>query len=172
MINLNEKELYNHIIKLIKSSRKDAETEKEFIANIIFNKNAGTYDSINFFKVFILRVKLNGKKQYISLNGKAKDILNEYTDFKIESTTSDAEWDRIIFTEGDIIEKYDELFLNIYAKALELAKEEAFGCCHRYVECSDLKKCIHPDQQHARGCMYKKNLDEGHIFYGVNRNIA
>ena len=40
-----------------------------------------------------------------------------------------------------------------------------FGCCHRYKECSDQKKCIHPDEIYARGCQYRHNLETGHIFY-------
>lgn len=48
---------------------------------------------------------------------------------------------------------------------------EAFGCCHRFIECSDAKACLHPDELHAKGCMYKTNLDEGRIFYGKNKNI-
>lgn len=41
----------------------------------------------------------------------------------------------------------------------------SFGCCSRYKECSDAKKCIHPDLYYARGCHYRKNLKAGKIFY-------
>lgn len=46
-----------------------------------------------------------------------------------------------------------------------------FGCCSRFVACSDAKHCIHPDELHAKGCIYKTNLDAGRIFYGKNKNI-
>ena len=48
---------------------------------------------------------------------------------------------------------------------------ERFGCCHRYVECSDAGKCTAPDLFHAKGCFYKDNLENGKIFYGKNSNI-
>ena len=48
---------------------------------------------------------------------------------------------------------------------------ERFGCCHRYVECSDTGKCTAPDLFHAKGCYYKENLEKGKIFYGKNVNI-
>lgn len=41
----------------------------------------------------------------------------------------------------------------------------SFGCCGRYKECSDVRKCVHYDLFYARGCQYKKNLDNGKIFY-------
>lgn len=46
-----------------------------------------------------------------------------------------------------------------------------FGCCHLYLECSDQKECVHPNPFHAYSCMYKKNLENGKVFYGKNRNV-
>lgn len=46
-----------------------------------------------------------------------------------------------------------------------------FGCCSKYLKCSDSKMCLHNDKLYAKGCHYKKKLDEGEIFYGKNRNI-
>lgn len=46
-----------------------------------------------------------------------------------------------------------------------------FDCCHRFKECSDAKKCIHPDKAFALDCGYRKILKSGRIFYGENRNI-
>lgn len=41
-----------------------------------------------------------------------------------------------------------------------------FGCCSRYRECSDARRCLAPDIGH--GCMYRRNLEAGRIFYGRN----
>lgn len=46
-----------------------------------------------------------------------------------------------------------------------------FDCCSRYMECSDNKKCVHPDLKRAVYCNYRKKLINGIIFYGKNRNI-
>ena len=49
---------------------------------------------------------------------------------------------------------------------------ESFGCCSRFNECSDAKKCISPYPDLAEGCMYRTNLEAGRIFYGKNRNVG
>lgn len=48
---------------------------------------------------------------------------------------------------------------------------ECFGCCSQYNECSNQKKCVQKDIKLAKGCAYKRNLDNGSIFYGKNRNV-
>lgn len=45
-----------------------------------------------------------------------------------------------------------------------------FGCCHRYVECSDEGHCVHPDKAFAVDCLYRVNLKHGKVFYGNNSN--
>lgn len=45
------------------------------------------------------------------------------------------------------------------------------GCCGRFNDCSDLKKCVHENTFYARACYYRKNLEAGRIFYGENRNV-
>lgn len=47
----------------------------------------------------------------------------------------------------------------------------SFGCCSRYIECSDSLKCVNPDIKLKLGCQYKTNLDNKRIFYGKNSII-
>jgi len=57
-------------------------------------------------------------------------------------------------------------------KAIEDYKPpKSFACCSRYVQCSDAKKCIHPQQVYAKQCWYRENLENGKIFYGKNKNV-
>ena len=44
-------------------------------------------------------------------------------------------------------------------------KAASFACCARYEECSKEKKCIHPNILYAKACQYRKNLENGHVFY-------
>ena len=46
-----------------------------------------------------------------------------------------------------------------------------FGCCDKYVECSDAKRCVHSNPFYYRSCQYRTNLLAGRIFYGKNKNI-
>ncbi|MGN0666441.1 MAG: hypothetical protein ACI4KF_07940 [Huintestinicola sp.] len=57
-------------------------------------------------------------------------------------------------------------------KALkEFTPSERFGCCAKYKECSNSKKCLHKNNFYARCCYYRQNIEAGKIFYGVNKNI-
>lgn len=70
----------------------------------------------------------------------------------------------------DIIEnEIKEIFINLFLQYMNT--EESFGCCSKYIECSDAKQCVHNDVRLRFSCMYKKNLDLGKIFYGKNKNI-
>lgn len=60
---------------------------------------------------------------------------------------------------------------SVFEKCIDDSTKETFGCCNSFIECSDAKKCIHPDRKFARGCMYKENLEKDMIFYGKNKNF-
>ncbi len=69
----------------------------------------------------------------------------------------------------------DELVLYVkkiteYELAHYVSKTAAFGCCGRYLECSNAQKCIHENKLYSKACMYRKQLESGRIFYGMNRN--
>ena len=64
------------------------------------------------------------------------------------------------------IKEVTEYTLNNYEP-----KASSFSCCSRYLECSDAKRCILGNQLYSKACTYRKNLDSGKIFYGINRNI-
>lgn len=46
--------------------------------------------------------------------------------------------------------------------------KDAFGCCSSYRACSDAKACVIPDRNYSKNCIYRRNLERGHIFYGKN----
>jgi len=60
---------------------------------------------------------------------------------------------------------------DIAAYNRSMATVERFGCCHRFIRCSDIRKCLIEDEFFSLGCYYRENLEAGHIFYGVNKNI-
>lgn len=57
-----------------------------------------------------------------------------------------------------------------FEQALSEQGGEAFGCCSRFAACSDARRCLHPDVLTSLACSYRKNLEEGRIFYGDNAN--
>lgn len=49
---------------------------------------------------------------------------------------------------------------------------EAFACCSRYIECSDSRACVAENPLFPISCQYNRNLKNGIIFYGKNRNVG
>ena len=45
---------------------------------------------------------------------------------------------------------------------------DAFGCCSRFRSCSDEKRCLISHLEYSSHCSYRKNLENGKIFYGKN----
>ena len=60
-----------------------------------------------------------------------------------------------------------ELKLKYYKSAFA----SSFGCCGMFEDCSDAKRCIHPNRLYSTACAYRRNLEQGRIFYGKNRNV-
>lgn len=52
----------------------------------------------------------------------------------------------------------------------DIALGDTIGCCSYYHECSAAKRCLIPERDYVRDCFYRKNLKDGHIFYGKNAN--
>lgn len=48
---------------------------------------------------------------------------------------------------------------------------DVFGCCNDFERCSDAKSCLHPHEIFYNHCMYRDNLESGHIFYGKNKTV-
>ena len=53
---------------------------------------------------------------------------------------------------------------------LDYKPTKTFACCSRYLQCSDAKKCLHPQQIYAKQCWYRDNIEKGIIIYGKNKN--
>lgn len=76
-----------------------------------------------------------------------------------------------------IIEKDSENYSSYIKRLIENAvenyspKADVFGCCSKYNQCSDARKCLHQNLLYSKACFYRKNLESGKIFYGKNKNI-
>lgn len=76
-------------------------------------------------------------------------------------------WSRLPINALDFT-AYPSAAQEIFEAAL---RRNGYGCCSRYLECSDAKRCVHPDIMFAVQCAYRKNLMAGRIFYGKNANV-
>ena len=133
------------------------------------NKSKETVVGYSILLDTSLAAKINLKKCSFSTNiAFFKDyIVSGFTKYKELSNPQN-----FIEFEFESTEHFWKSFKNVLnAFVAEYATSERFGCCHRYVECSDAGKCIAPDPIHAKGCYYKENLEKGKIFYGKNATV-
>lgn len=129
-------------------------------------------DSLLFTYPNLIFYKQTTKSVYIK-----KEIIDEFNLHKyIEIMKSKTLYDDRDSNQFIKIQDVEEFYNDFYQLANEifvfyLNQKEVFrfGCCNSFNECSDSKKCIKDDREMFLGCMYKKNLDEGKIFYGKNR---
>lgn len=115
----------------------------------------------------LLAVKVDHKKSGIRIEFSESydEKFLEYTITHLEDGLS-----RIIVDSFSDVLALAPVFASIAESEIVIAGD-SFGCCSRYVTCSDALKCIHPNPLIAAGCQYKKNLEQGRVFYGKNKTI-
>lgn len=116
----------------------------------------------------IFRLKMQGAKTYFSVSKNYARLLPD--DTKIEKIPSDQDYIRIPISSAPDIDQYIPSLQAILGAQIESYPSE-YGCCSRYEQCSDAKRCVNPDKGIALSCYYHKNLRAGKIFYGKNKNV-
>lgn len=158
----------NEINKLFEKFAQSSFFElKHFEMTPNFRKNVIIGYSINVSKTLVAKVNTDlteictSKKiitaLQIEIPSDSKGLKNPKGFFKIFSESAESGL--------SLLERVLQNFIDNYIPT------ERFGCCHRYIQCSDALQCIAPDKLHARGCYYRENLENGKIFYGKNANI-
>lgn len=126
-----------------------------------------SYSSVKFRSSLICKLKMRGKKWYISIPNRLREVIPE--NIETTKTASEGQFLRIAFeqlTDSEALSLIEEATL----LAIELIPKE-FDCCARFEECSNAKVCIHPNPAFSMLCGYRKILKSGRVFYGENRNI-
>ncbi len=88
----------------------------------------------------------------------------------IKDVKSDKVFKHIFFQQGDE-SIYSYIEKNILYCLANYEYSSSFGCCSRFIECSDAKRCVHENKIYSMGCKYRRNLEAGKIFYGKNKNV-
>ena len=118
------------------------------------------------FTVFRLRIRKN--THYILVPIIFADLIPSDIPHKVPASMS--KYIRIPIDKQHPIESYRDLLVAVTKESVNRYPTE-WDCCSRYMECSDAKKCVHPDKAFALGCGYRKVIQSGRIFYGSNRNV-
>lgn len=173
---MDKEEILHAIIEMIKP---------ELIENseIYIKKNLSNYDSIvvkslktpyrssDTGELLFARLKTSGGSQYISFNEKYHTLF-ESKGIGYSQTKSNKAFIRLNLDIFSPLGGYPDGLTDIINKIfIDVFSFPSFGCCGKYIECSDIRHCVHDDRAYATACQYRKALEDGKIFYGKNRNI-
>ena len=122
---------------------------------------SGKFNKSLMFKFTLSRFAIIVPKKY-------EDMVKRLNGTEIVDINSPKNYIQSSFLTYDETERFLQEYIPQYVD--DYPPVERFGCCHRYIECSNAKKCLAPDLFHAKGCYYKDNLNNGKIFYGENAN--
>lgn len=119
------------------------------------------------------RIKFRGQKYYIELPSLFRSEAEKYGIVevplhKMDGAYGGKDFCRIICEKSENLSSLKSLFVYVLNHVIDSLPTD-FGCCSRYLECSDAKKCVNPDKELALKCYYLKNLRKGLIFYGDNK---
>ncbi len=150
---------------------------KNFIVCILNHQPATGYESESVWLTEPVTGKLSKMPFNCSIKGRKG---NRYFSFAINNNLVDkitipenAETKRIKSDEintyvnfpiwNDSVIKFMKDAILYYVESFEPA--DKFGCCSKYKECSKAKKCLHNNLFYSKACWYRKNLEDGKIFY-------
>lgn len=159
------KRCYDEIIAILVDRNIGYDISKVTIEHRTPEKAKG-YDTVLMFNKPCFHIK-GEKIRYLYMNSDFEKMLKN-RDASYEASKG-SRWARIALADFSGFSSFSEEIMELYEKCLRDA--DAFGCCGSYEKCSDAKMCIKDDIMFAGRCIYRKNLKDGKIFYGVNRNI-
>ncbi len=161
-MNLNEKTEADQIYEALSHNIKNPEFVKFLSVTILKDGSI----SIKAKNLIVAKVKLTKKGKYFEIPAVNAGLFTQ----NYLPDDGSGEWFRIpVESVGDVLE-YCEPLCYSFMLTLSNLGGERFGCCSRYMQCSDEKQCVNPDKIMSFACAYKNNLEAGRIFYGKNKN--
>lgn len=131
-------------------------------------KHGKSYSSVWYSSVLAFRLRLRDSANYIEVPIESKEAVAGLSPLEKQREVVGGFW-RVSLEKKQTVDCSASLALVLQDAINRLPK--GWDCCSRYMECSDAKRCIHPDPSFALSCGYRKILASGKIYYGTNRNI-
>ena len=164
---------------IIRDTLKNEINNPEYSKYLFVGTNKDSTISIKAKSYLVTKIKLTHKTKWIIVRTKNLEYFKDFIDkrgIKAESAggldiKEYGDWSRIPIESLDDVLSLSRPICVVYMLVLSELGGERFGCCSRYVECSDKKECINPNFLMSRACGYRRNLEAGRIFYGKNKNI-
>lgn len=119
----------------------------------------------------VMVIKENKNELHLTMKKIQFDNVGYTKELKIKSLKSTPNMITIIFNliNEDLLEFVR--MHTIYRVNTYTSKAATFSCCSKFIECSNAKKCIHTNKLYSKACTYRRNLENGRIFYRKNKNI-
>lgn len=127
-----------------------------------------TYSSVWYGSVLAFRLKLRKDARYVEVPMESKDTVQELGSLSGQKEVSGGFWRVKLGPEP--VREHADILARVLQNAVDRMPKD-WDCCSRYMECSNAKRCIHPDPSFALACGYRKILASGKIYYGENRNV-
>ncbi len=154
------KSVMPHLINAVEAQGGDS-------SSLSYRANKSGYSAVLFGPQTVFRVAIRGKQNRISVPPALEDVIPaNWVRKKTRAGDGYSHLDLVSNAENEYIP-----LLSALAAATVGRYSKEWDCCSRYLECSDAKKCVHPDKTFAMACGYRKILNSGKIYYGKNRNV-
>jgi hypothetical protein len=128
-------------------------------------KRNADYLSLKAGSAIAARILIRRNGVFLEIKSKHKDLFSS-----LEQKPLSAGMLRITFRSLDELLVFSNELCTMAVKELSSLSGEGFACCHLYEECSNARRCIQPSNLFSLACYYRRNLEQGKIFYGKNRN--
>ena len=138
------------------------------VAQSIVIKHQKTYSSIWYGPVLAFRLRLRDTARYIEVPSASKDTVADIAPPEGQKAVTGGFW-RVNLGDKAVSDCAVPLGRALQDAINRLPK--SWDCCSKYMECSNAKRCVHPDPSLALECGYRKILASGKIYYGENRNV-
>lgn len=129
-----------------------------------------TYSSVWFDTQMAFRICFHQEQCYFSISSIYEQYIPEHLATYVITNQRTKGFINLGFEPTlDQLGLFSDFLTQILERAIDTIPKQ-FDCCSRYEECSNAKRCIHPNPDMAEVCGYRKILKEGKIYYGRNRN--
>jgi len=134
--------------------------------NIVLKLNK-TAASIYMYGAVAFVIRINSRSQYIET---AAEAAAEFVGRIPGAVATKTGYRFPIASQKTFDDAYKALILAVYEYRKSMVVGVSFGCCNDFLKCSDAMKCIHMGNLQYAGCSYRRNIENGLIFYGKNKN--
>lgn len=155
---VSEQRIPDNVLKLEKNTEGQNKSESVWITEPVTGKRSKL-----LFNCYMRGRKNDRYATFVIHNSIAKYITPP-DNVEVKTLSSDELHTYINTKEIDRdLETYIKNIMSYSVKSFE--PSDKFGCCSKYKECSDAKRCLHNNLFYSKACWYRKNLEAGKIFY-------